>query len=659
MTEGSIVINTRIDSSGAEEGLAGLSSKLLSLSNSGLKLFTGAIVGAGKAVAGLVLEAAKADKDFSDKLTILGSGMEGLGTQIYNKFEGPLKTAVQIAIDMFGELSENLSSGNLGDSVDKISEGFGNLMEKVAELVKEWLPKIIDGFAWFIDNGEGIAIIIGSIIEAIYAFKIGAIIGGVIKSWQEAELAMALYKMTSEGATIEQGVMNGVFTVWETLVALFTGEITLATAATSLWAKAQAVLNGIMEANPIGLILVGIVVLVAAVIYLWNTNEGFRTAIISAWDAILASAQLVWGWLVTFFTVDIPNAWNSLMAWISGIPQFFVDLWIGISQVFINGWNAIVVFFTETIPLWIQQIFAWFNELPEKIGYCLGFVLATMILWGVNTYNYILTNIPIWIASIVTFFSELPGKIWTWLVQTISVVASWVCQMTMNAVQAGSNFIGSIINFMAQLPGTLWGLFLSAIQMAINFGINLRTEAIAMGSGFVNNLINVVSSLPDKFIDIGVNIVKGVWNGITSMAGWIGDKVSGFFGGMLKGAKDANRIESPSKLYRDEVGKYMAQGVGVGFEDETENIKSGMSNSLSNLTSKMQATVDFETSKNTSGIVAITGYKTSKDTTDDISTDIPEGSIFIVKNYMDSDEISEFTYKKVNGQLALDGKRVR
>ncbi len=103
----------------------------------------------------------------------------------------------------------------------------------------------------------------------------------------------------------------------------------------------------------------------------------------------------------------------------------------------------------------------------------------------------------------------------------------------------------------------------------------------------VKNIIGAVKDLPSKFWDIGVNIVKGIWEGIKSVGSWLHDRVTGFFEGMLDGAKKANEINSPSRLYRDQVGKYMAQGVGVGFEDEVSRVEKDIRKNLSDIVSNI------------------------------------------------------------------------
>lgn len=599
---------------------------------------------------------------------------------MFTSVSDTLKNKVLPAINNVVEkLQESFTNGNLKDSINRIAEGFGNLATKIGELIAAGLPKLIEGFAWVLDNGAGIATIIGTIAASVVAFKAAAVITTVVQSWQKAKVALALYKMTADGATISQGVMNGVFTIWETIVALMTGKITFAAAATSLWSKAVAALNAMWAANPVGIVIVAIVALVGAFIYLWNTNEDFRNAVTKAWKAILDAGKAVWGWLVNFFTKDIPNAWNSMIAWFGGVGDWFVELWgkikqgfvdgwnsivsfftesiplwwEGVKQAFADGWNAVVAFFTETIPAWLDNMMNWFLELPNKIAYGLGFAAVAIynwatdsintfiqcceniiynvsewfkqlptviwtwlttaynniVQWGTNTWNKFIETCTNVYNSVTEWFSKLPGVIWSWLVKAYNNVVNWGTQTYNNMVNTVSNAINAVIEWFAKLPGRIWEWLLNTISKVIQFGKDLGNKAAEAGENMVRSIIDVVKGLPGKFVEIGKNIVSGIWEGITSAGSWLNDKVTGFFDNMLQGAQDANKIKSPSRLYRDEVGKYMAQGVGVGFTDEAENVQKSIEKDFKRMAGKMQLAVDYNMARTTAGIVGRNGYR--------------------------------------------------
>lgn len=591
----------------------------------------------------------------------LGSLAENLLPRVKIAIEGIgelIRTLLPKVLDEIPEIMASLFPESMQEDIKIIFEGIVEAIKTTVNFAMQWIPKITEGFAWFLENSSKIVGGILAISAAIVGFKAGAMITKVIKSWQEAQLALALYGMSAEGVTIKQGVMNGVFTAWETLVALFTGKITLATVATTLWSKAQAVLNGILSANPIGFIIAGVVALVAGIIYLWNTNEGFRNAVIKSWNAIKEAGIVVWSWLVKFFTEDIPKAWESVVAFFKGIPDWFKGVWDSVLAVFKEWGTNIQLFFKETIPQVIQSVIDWFNQLPEKIGYALGYALGTIVQWGVDTWNYLVTNVPIWIENVVTFFSQLPGKIWTWLVGTFNKVTTWGSNMLNKAAEVGSNFINNIINWISQLPGKFSNWLNDTISKVASFASNLGQRASQAGQNMVNNIINAVKNLPSQMASIGKNIVQGVWNGITGMGSWLSSKVSSFFSGIVDGAKKALGIHSPSRVFRDQVGKYMAQGVGVGFEDETKNVQKSMEGDFEYLVAKMSATVDYERSMTTARVVA---HNNSMQSDADNNINSTESNVTIkVPVILEGKEVAEVTAPysdKINGQRLNLAKR--
>lgn len=632
------------------------------------------------------------NNNLKGKITVLGSSLEGLGIQIYERLEGPLKTAADTAIDSIGSIADSLSNGDLGKNIDKLAEAFGEMISKIAEAVEIWLPRIIEGLTWLLDNSNTIATGIVAIGTAMGVFKAVSAIQGIVSAFKA-------WKVANEGLTVSQ------------------------------W-----LLNAALNANPIALIIAAIAGLVAGIVYLWNTNEGFRNAIISSWNAIKDVAETVWGGICTFFKETIPGAWESVKSAFSNAGEWFSGIWNNVKEYTVNTWNSVLdwfaqiptkisealnlaketvsnwcssigSFFTETVPNAINAVIEWFNSLPEKIGFALGYALGTIIDWGVQTYEYLVTNVPLWIESVKTFFSELPGKIWECLVSAYEKLVEWGSNVLEKAIEIGSNFINNVINFFSQLPGKIWNLLVSAydkvttwgsntvnkakeigtnflntivtffselpgkiwswlsntLDKVSNFASNLGSKALEAGRNMMSNIIGAVQDLPSQMASIGSNIVEGVWNGITSMGSWLASKVKGFFNGIVEGAKKALGIHSPSRVFRDEVGKYMAQGVGVGFEDESKNVQRKLDRSASEWVSTIQGTINVGKANSIPTSVATTNYSVINNSVSNTENrNAPnEESVFILKNYIDSDEVSEYTYKKVNNKLALAGKKVR
>lgn len=492
-----------------------------------------------------------------------GSAIAGIGRMFETELLLPISENVLPTMSgMASEIQNIFSDPEIKGSLDSIVSSISEIGNDIANSIAEWMPKIIDGFAWILENSNAIMTGIIGIGTAMLTLKVANAITAVVNAFKA-------WKLANEGVT-----------------------------------AAQWLLNAAMSANPIGLVIAAVAGLVAGIIYLWNTNEGFRNACISAWNAIKEVAISVWGGICDFFTVTIPNAWNSLVSWFQGIPEWFKGIWDSVLAVFQEWGMNIELFFTETIPTAIQSVIDWFNQLPEKIGYALGYALGTIVQWGLNTWNYLTTNVPIWINNVVKFFSELPGKIWSCLVNTYNKVTTWGSNMFNKAKEVGTNFITNIINWIKQLPSKVWTWLTDTISKVGTFASNLGSKALQAGENMVRNIVDAVKDLPGKMLSIGGDIVKGVWDGITGMGGWLKEKVSGFFGGIVDGAKKALGINSPSRVFRDEVGKWIMPGVADGIEEGMPVVEKQLDVNCSDMVSMMQSRISFEQANSIPGSVS-------------------------------------------------------
>ena len=253
---------------------------------------------------------------------------------------------------------------------------------------------------------------------------------------------------------------------------------------------------------------------------------------------------------------------EKFSAMVEAVKGFFVQL----------GKN-LVSFFTSTVPNLIAQIGKWFNELPGKIGYALGFVIGKLVAFGVESFNWVKTNVPKIINNIITFFKTLPEKVWTWLKNTISKITTWGSEMASKAKTAASTFVNNAINTIKNLPGNIQTWLTNVINKVVSFGKDMASKGKNAALNLFNAIVNKVKEMPGKMLSMGKDIVTGLWNGIKNAKDWIVGKVKDFASGILKGMKDALGIKSPSRRFRDEVGKMIAEGVAVGIDENTDKVK--------------------------------------------------------------------------------------
>lgn len=199
--------------------------------------------------------------------------------------------------------------------------------------------------------------------------------------------------------------------------------------------------------------------------------------------------------------------------------------------------------------------------------YWLGYLLGSIIKWGLDLISWAQTNIPIFIDNVVTFFAELPGKIWAWLLAVINNIGIWAGDMAAKATAAGTQFLSIMISFFAQLPGRVWTWLKNVIgqchAVCRRYG---RQGNQAAGIGFFDNIVNALLDLPSKMAEIGGNIVSGIWQGISDGWKWLLDSVKNLATSLFNGAKDALDIHSPSKKFRW-LGEMCVEGMDEPLAD--------------------------------------------------------------------------------------------
>ena len=120
------------------------------------------------------------------------------------------------------------------------------------------------------------------------------------------------------------------------------------------------------------------------------------------------------------------------------------------------------------------------------------------------------------------------------------------------------------------------------LQMVISLVKGIAQNIPQLVTSVLNMMATIVQtildSLPD-IIEVGKNIVRGLWGGIKSMASWIGNKISGFVGGLVDGVKGVLGIHSPSRVFAG-IGQNMALGLGQGFEKQMQSVTAGIQDAI-------------------------------------------------------------------------------
>ena len=212
--------------------------------------------------------------------------------------------------------------------------------EKVANAVTQSFDTAVNAVTALADTIETLAPIIAVAAGAFASLKAGMEIQHLVQGFQNAQVSISLLTMSLKDTTLAQAALNGTMTIGETIVALLTGKMTLAQLAQAAMTKGQIALNAALTANPIGAVIAVVGALVAAIVVLWNTNEDFRNAVISAWEKIKETISGAVAAIKVFFTETIPNAAQTALDWFHSIPKqmkevgrnLLMGLWDGITD---------------------------------------------------------------------------------------------------------------------------------------------------------------------------------------------------------------------------------------------------------------------------------------------------------------------------------------
>ena len=209
----------------------------------------------------------KVTDTFKEKSAKVVNSLKNVGIAAYSKFEKPLKKSMDVAQDSVDELSKNMSNGRLGESVDKIAEAFGDLIEVTTKLATKAIPMIVDGFAFIVDHGKELTAILGAVGTAMGAMKAydftQTTIMPMVNAFGKAKQVTQDFAYAQQAATAFGLDYNDTLTAGQSIVGLLTGNVSLATTATTLWSGACTALGG-----PLGVGVTLVTALSAAIVIL-------------------------------------------------------------------------------------------------------------------------------------------------------------------------------------------------------------------------------------------------------------------------------------------------------------------------------------------------------------------------------------------------------
>lgn len=312
-----------------------------------------------------------------------------------------------------------------------------------------------------------------------------------------------------------QAIRNGINTVFGWILSFITQQMNSTnTVWSTIWTAIYNVVNTIFT-------------LISG--YISTVVNAIRTVIVVFLDLLKGDWQGAWDAIKSFFT----TTWDGIKAFLSnildGIKAVWTTVWTAISTFFTDVWNRIVAFFTPII-----------NGIRNTIG---------------NVLNAIKS---VW-TSIWNAVKSVASAIWN----AISGVVSTYIQNVRNTISTVLNAISgvwtSVWNSVSSFLGNIW----HGITSAVSNGIQNVSNTVGR---IKSTVLGAVSGAGQWLYDTGRQIISGLINGIGGAFQWVRNTISNLGSSLVGWAKSVLGIHSPSRIFRDEVGKWIPAGMAQGID---------------------------------------------------------------------------------------------
>ena len=494
---------------------------------------------------------------------------DNLAMDLMGKSSQELRTVIEAGSEAFkacGEEAEKMGAvmgedslnalGAFDDKMQQLSAGMGGLKNAAAMIALPFLDTLAaDGVGILGDFSTGLQAANGDI------GKMAEVIGGTLSN-AVVLLADKLPEFVNMGVDMIQSLVGGISSnlgaimdsATDIIDVLVAGIIDLVPElADSAVSLVLSLGEGLAYALPI--LVPQITDLVLYIVELLANN---LPMIISAATDIMVG-------LVTGLAAALP-----LLA--EQIPVITVEIINGLiaalPMVIESAGQIIVALATglvEAIPVLIENLPQIVMAIVEGLAQALPKVATLM--WDLN-------------KQVGAILIQLPGKVWDSIVNAVAKMSEWGAKMQEKAHTAMSEMSTKIAGVLKELPDKIWNTIKSCVTKIGDWGVKMKDKAKSAVSTVVASITGGFKDLPSKLLDIGTNLVQGLWNGINNAKDWVIGKIKGFGDAILNGIKSFFGINSPSRVMRDQVGIFLAQGVGVGFTNEMEKVSKDINASI-------------------------------------------------------------------------------
>lgn len=504
---------------------------------------------------------------------------------------------VAAAEDVVQKITDFISSDGLGSFLGCLVDIFTGIVNGISSMLPVLLPALVELIAYTVTTLiDQLPALLECALQLIIGLADGllAALPVLIAALPEiinsvvSFLVAAVPQILQAGITLLLALVDALPTVIDALIAALPQIIestvsTLVAAAPQIVQAGISLLLALIEAIPV--IVPQIVAALPQII------TAIINGLIAAGPQVLASAQEVWGQI----TAAVPQLIADIGA---AVPEIINGIVNGLAAGASAVWDAACQLGSNILGG--IKSFLGINS-PSTVMAEQGNYIIQGLLNGLETMP----------DAVSQLFQSTLDSITTWGSDMVARIGEWGANMATTAGTAMNTMVQTVIQWVQQLPEQVWVWLVNTANKLNQWTIQLVQKGQAAATGLVNAVLDGVRTLPSLMVSVGSDIVQGLWNGISAGWSWLTNKVADLARSLLQAAKNALDIGSPSREFRDEVGRWIMPGIGEGIDKSMPETLQNLKARAGELVGAMRADLAASTSQMALGASHAAGLRTA------------------------------------------------
>lgn len=313
------------------------------------------------------------------------------------------------------------------------------------------------------------------------------------------------------------------------------------------------------------------------------------------------------------------------------LPQFLIALVNQLSQMLPQLITGAVQFFQGLVTAITQVLPLLLEALPGIIELVVTTVVeaAPLLLEAaIQLFMTIVEALPVIIESLIENLPTIVDTIVTSLVEAVPILLEAAIAFLMAIIDALPTIIQALTENLPRIISTITTVLVKNLPLLISAAVDLFMGIVSAIPEFLPELVKQIPTICTAILeglgeglsaigDVGKDLIEGLWGGIKDMTSWITGKLEDFGDTVLSGIKSFFGIESPSKVFKNEVGKMLGLGLAEGIEDSADEPIKAMADlsegvldeaaEFNGLTLERQLQHTFATPENAGGETSLLG----------------------------------------------------